>query len=442
VSDAASAERPGSGSRRLLALAALLYLGLRGALLFTPGYDGDMRWYRGWALAAVRHGVTAVYRESHMDYPPLYAYVLAPLGHAYVALVPSELERRPRGDLRVWTALVKLPPLVADIAIAALLFAVARRRAEPSPAWRAALPAAYLLNPAVVFDTGYWGQPDSIHAFFVLASLLLVSGPAWALAWPALALGALMKPLAAPFAPLLLAAGLVRQGLRRTLLGLGLGLATAVLVFAPFLLAGEGPAVAARVLGDLDILPFTSVNAHNLWWALGPWREARAPLLGPLTATRLGLLLFAGTYGAILVRGRALWREDSGEDLVPALGAAVAASFFMLATHMHENHLFQVLPLLVVLLPRGRAFGWLYALVSLAVLANLVLHDPLIPGRWPFTLGGETALVRSSHSRSFFEAELLAVRAAVAFNLALFPLALHTLLRGGPSQAPLARTGD
>jgi Gpi18-like mannosyltransferase len=420
--------------RVLLALSLLAYLGLRGALLFVPGYEDDLKAYRRWALSAARHGIASVYRESDMDYPPLYAYVLAPLGRAYLALVPSELARRPRGDMSVWTPLAKLPPLAFDLLTAALLALIVRRELGPGSGFVVGVPAAYLLNPAVVFDTGVWGHPDSIHSFFVLAAFACVGSRLWLLSWPALALATMMKPLGAPFAPLLLAAGLWRDGWRRSFVGLVAGTATAALLFAPFLAAGEGRAVLERIAGDIDRMPFTSVNAHNLWWALGPWRAAEDPLLGPLTATQMGLLLFAAVYALVLRRLGA--RMAPGTDTQELLGLAslVAVSFFMLATHMHENHLFAALPLFSPLLTRGPRQAWLFAALSLGVLANLMLHDQAIPGGWPFTLGGETTVPRPSHGRVFFAAELAAVRLAVAFNLAVFAALLATLR--GPTAAP------
>jgi hypothetical protein len=411
-----------------LALGLLAYLALRGSLLFVPGYEDDLKAYRRWAVTAARHGIASVYAESDMDYPPLYAYVLAPLGRAYVALVPSEQARRPQGDMSVWTALAKLPPLAFDLLTAGLLALIARRELGPASGFVVGVPAAYLLDPAVVFDTGVWGHPDSIHSFFLLAAFACVGNRCWPLSWPALALATLMKPLAAPFAPLLLAAGVWRDGWRRTLLGILAGVGT------PFLANGQGRVVLERIMGDIDRMPFTSVNAHNVWWAIGPWRAAEDPLLGPLTATHVGLLLFGAVYLAVLRRLGSGVQGASGSTDLLGLAGLVAVAFFMLSTHMHENHLFAALPLLAPLVTRGRRERWIFAAISAALLANLVLHDPTIPGTWPFTLGGETTVPRPSHGRVFYAAEILAVRVAVAFNLALFAAVLATL--GAPWTRP------
>jgi len=418
----------------------VLYLVLRGVMLAQPGYQDDLKAYRRWAVAAAEQGLSHVYSASDMDYPPLYAYVLLPLGKAYQALSPGALAPR-GGDLRVWTALAKLPPLAFDLAIAALLFQIgarAERRDEVAGGegpWRWLLPGAYLANPAVVFDTGYWGHPDSVHSFFVLAAMSLAVSGRGALAFAALSAGTLMKPLAAPFFPLLAALVLFRSGPAGLLRGAAAAALVTLLVFLPFLLGGEAASVVQRVLLDLDAMPYTAVNAHNVWGALGGWRAASAPLVGPFSATHVGLVLFGALTVGLLVLARRLRSREGGIDEQHAcvLAAAVGFGFFMFSTHMHENHLFVALPLLAAALPAGRAWRRLFVALTLAVLLNLALHDPELPGRWPFTLGGTTGVARLSHGRMFYAGELLAVRAATAFNLAVFAVFLWALARLGRS---------
>jgi hypothetical protein len=206
-------------------------------------------------------------------------------------------------------------------------------------------------------------------------------------------------------------------------------------VFLPFLAAGEAAFVLQRVVLDIDAMPYSAVNAHNLWGALGGWRPAEAPLLGPVTATDVGLALFGAAYLWLLLLA---FRLRSRDGAVPEEGAAILAtavgfSFFMLNTHMHENHLFMALPLLALALPAGSVWQRLFVAVSLGVLLNLVLHDQAVPGRWPFTLGGATAVPRPSHGRTYFAAELWAVRGAIAFNLATYAAFLLALARKPPS---------
>jgi uncharacterized membrane protein len=304
------------------------------------------------------------------------------------------------------------------------------------------LPGAYLANPAVVFDTGYWGHPDSIHSFFVLLAFVLAARRRGTLAFTSLTLGTLMKPLGAPFFPLLAAIVFWDAGVAGVLSGAGAAALTTFVTFLPFVWQGDVSFVAGRVIGDLDRMPYTTVNAHNLWGLLGGWRNAEEPFLGPLTASQIGLTLFGLAYLALLATARR-WRFEQGgidSTRAAALAACLATAFFLLATHMHENHLFVALPLLAAALPampRQRGF---FVLLSLVVLMNLVLHDPGIASSWPLNLGGDTGVARLSFGRNFFGVELSAVRAANLASVAVLFGFLVNLIRCVPpplaSEAP------
>src|SRR5215471_17061459 len=111
--------------RPVVALATGLLLA-RIALLFTPGYGPDLLSYESWALQAGVHGVHTVYdppeasgvlrtESVRFDYPPVYAYLLAPIGAAYGRAEPGIVENY-KGT-QALGALVKLPPLMFDLLI-------------------------------------------------------------------------------------------------------------------------------------------------------------------------------------------------------------------------------------------------------------------------------------------------------------------------------------
>lgn len=456
------------------------YLILRWALLFHPGYVADVNAYKRWALRAAQSGIAQIYQTSDMDYPPLYAWILYPLGKAAQAIDPEGSAAM--RDARHLTFLVKLPPLLFDLALGWLLWRLGRHTARlrpKGPPWGAILPAAYLLHPAVVFDTAYWGQPDSIHSVFVLAAFLALGmpeifqrpaqegtpsriprtdGPAapgvttatdrpspagapkrpvvWP-AWVLLSLATLMKPLGAPFFPLLLVLSLWWRGLRATLVGIAAAAATTLAVFFPFVLAGQLGAAIHRVVGDVQLMPNTSSNAHNLWWIYGAWKPAGRAVLGPLTLTHVGLLLFLLVFAALIHR---IWRlhghherPTPAQGLLLALGISLA--FFQLSTHLHENHMFLAIPLSLALLPLApsgdRSLRWLAAGLGLGLLINLALHDLVLPRRFPFTLGGSSGVMNLHLKRPFFVAELVVIWIGTLLNVGLFAWYLWKTLRPG-----------
>jgi len=199
--------------------------------------------------------------------------------------------------------------------------------------------------------------------------------PEWAFA--AIAVAALVKPFAYPLAPLIVVETLRRFGLRRTLVCVSAAAAVASTAFLPFLGSGHAAKALRTLVTQVDEMPYISVNAHNLWWLVGrgvPWTEAHAPVLGILSGTTLALLLFGGLYLAVLVL---LVRSREPRSLYVA-GATVAFGFFVLSTHMHENHLFYALPLLALLGAESRPVRILLLILTATMLANMTLHDPFL----------------------------------------------------------------
>ncbi|MCA9729335.1 MAG: DUF2029 domain-containing protein, partial [Candidatus Eisenbacteria bacterium] len=233
--------------------ALVSYLVLRWILAVQPGYVFDVQAYKRWALYAGRFGLAQVYQASDMDYPPFYAYILYPLGRLYGLISPEALEHH--SDTGILTFLIKLPPLAFDLGVAALMYYTARRVAgswgrDDGRKWGLIAAGLYLLNPTVLFDTGFWGQPDCIHSFFVLAAFLsLFHRRAW-VPWALLTLAVMMKPLAIPYFPLLAVLSLIRHGFLRTIAGGVAALAVATLAFSPFILTGQIGFTLQRVFGD------------------------------------------------------------------------------------------------------------------------------------------------------------------------------------------------
>jgi hypothetical protein len=376
------------------------------------------------------------------DYPPLYAYLLAPVGRLYATVAPSAtrsfVETRVFGDSAFLSLLVKLPPLLFDALIALLLGRLAWRHGLwPGRSGRGWWPALlYLLLPPVLFNSGYWGQPDAVHAFGLLLALtwILSGKPHWG--WVAAALACLMKPLAAPFLPLLALATLVRSGWRGVLLGALSALGAAFLVYLPFLATGRGGLALHRLFHDVGLMAFTSSNAHNLWWLIGPWKPSNRPWLGPLTPDALGLGAFGALGAVVLARLWALERARHGGR--PPIGrgpapldtqqhwfwgaAAIAFGFFLFATHMHENHLFTVLPFLVLLAGTERGRLRLALAAALVAFLNMAIHDWHLAQQVWSKIGGASGYYHVDFRRPLSNLEYGVANLNAAATVALFVL--------------------
>ncbi|MBV8489616.1 MAG: hypothetical protein JO199_03725, partial [Candidatus Eremiobacteraeota bacterium] len=156
-----------SRSAGVWALPALLFVGLLVRLIFIPsqGYINDVNTFEAWALSLAHDGFAKFYTNGQFaDYPPGYLYVLAPVGWLWNLLAHMGID----SDF-VHKTLVKMPAILADLGIGALLYGIARRFASRGLALGTA--ALYVLNPAIVFDSAWWGQIDSVAGLFALLAI-------------------------------------------------------------------------------------------------------------------------------------------------------------------------------------------------------------------------------------------------------------------------------
>jgi hypothetical protein len=341
-------------------LAAVLQL----ALAALPDTMGDLLFYRLWARNLAHGGLAEAYWPTSsgfnppVDYPPVFPYLLRGLA----AVLPASV----LANDRLLDFAIRVPLVAANLGLGAL---IARE------GWKAA--ALFLFNPAVLFHTCYWGQTDALWTLLVLASLSMLarSRAGWSCALVAAA--ALAKPLAYPYAALVAAAVVLRNPPRQIARAAAAAAVTVAVLLAPFAaLHRLGPLLRALAF-QIDAMPYATVNAHNLWWLLGaglPWRDARSAWIGPLAPETVGTVLFVAFFALSLLRLR---RSQDARALRLAC-AGLALAFFVLCTHMHENHLFPFLPLVASLGLEDRRLRLAYALVSATFLANMALHDPYL----------------------------------------------------------------
>jgi len=362
-------------------LVLLLSGSIQLALASVPDTMGDALQYRLWTRTMAREGLAEAYwprpttaaltsyAPPPVDYPPLLPYVLWMVGHGLAQISPQAL-----ASDRLLDFLIRLPLCAANLLLALLVYGEARRVAGASTAF---LPGLVALNPALIFDTAYWGQADALCAVLVVAAAVaLVRGrPEWSLA--AVTAAVLVKPLAWPFAPLLLLETVKRFGPRRAARAGAGAVVLIVVALLPFVALGRLVDAVRAFAGHLDAMPYLSVNAHNLWWLVGrglPWTEASTPALGPLSWRALSLVLFGVFYVLTLLW---LWRSSEPHSLYVA-AASAALGFFNLATHMHENHLFYAVPLLALAGLRAKRVQLVLVVVTATFLVNMLAHDPFL----------------------------------------------------------------
>ncbi|MGH2475158.1 MAG: phospholipid carrier-dependent glycosyltransferase, partial [Candidatus Limnocylindrales bacterium] len=390
-------------------------------LLPGSGFEGDLASFRFWAFWLGQHGPADFYAQDFFhDYTPGYLYVLWLVGAVGNALGGI-------GDL------VKVPPILADLAVGYLVWSMVR---ELGGRDRLALvgAAVVMVNPVFWFDNVVWGQVDSVGVVFLLLGLrsLWRDQPERAAIFTVIA--AIVKPQLGILVPLVAvvtirralwpvdrgdapaAAGReARTGhpLRIVTTGVA-GFLTAVVLCVPFGLsvldlATTPPFFTSGLIDQIVIAgggyPYLTVNAYNVW-ALVP-SDLGISLAGSgqwvcdaaVTAARCGagIAVFgvvpavAVGAGLLLVAiGAVLWvaaRRPDRLTLLVAL-AVIALAFFALPTRVHERYGFPFFSIGAILFAFSARWRVAYVVLSIATLANMyvvltTLYPPADPSLSP-----------------------------------------------------------
>ncbi|HYR23000.1 MAG TPA: hypothetical protein VEP30_08790 [Chthoniobacterales bacterium] len=337
------------------------------------GKQGDIATYIALAWKTVSYGIHSAYLQVNgsppSDNPPVLLYPFWFLGWLYEQLISPLFGRTRLGDPDMLRFMLRLPGLAADLLAGALIFRVLRQRGSISFNAAVFAAGAYLFNPALIFDSAYWGQTAAIHSLFMLLSVIATDRRCYDWAGAALAAAILTKPQAIAIAPLILLLAIRERGALR--LVAGAAVATA-LITAPFILAGSGASVVAEYAQTTQYHPFVAPNAHNLWWFVTGGRgwQRDTNFIGPMSFRTAGLLIFtAATLLSLIL----VWRDRQSLFLVAAYQTL---AFFMLNTQIHENHLLAMFAPLVIACVLDRQVWWFYGAFALTSVANMTLHDP------------------------------------------------------------------
>ncbi len=387
------APRAALGARRwrlallVFALAALV------RLVFDTGrgYEGDVAIYMSLAWKTVSYGIHMAYvtigEVPPPNTPPFLLYPFALIGWLYRELFSPSFPPTWIADPALLRFLMRWPALLADLLAGALILR-ATYRADDRHWW---LPAAlYLFNPALIFDSAYWGQTAAIHSLWMLLAVIAMTRGKAGWAGALLALAVTTKPQALAIAPPLALMAWRERGLARFVLaGAAAWLATVV----PFLIGGTLDGVIAQYAQTAQYHPYLSVNAHNLWWLVtgGQGWQPDGNVLAGVPYRVWGFALFGlATVLSLAV----VWRERAALDLAAAYQSL---AFFMLLTQIHENHALTLFAPLALACagdvaelrapprlsvsgtkPLTSASWWLYGALALTALANMALHDPAL----------------------------------------------------------------
>ncbi|MEO5705125.1 MAG: phospholipid carrier-dependent glycosyltransferase [Candidatus Limnocylindrales bacterium] len=407
----------------------LLALGLTFRLIIAyllpgSGFKVDLGSFGFWATNLATEGLHGFYdRPFFHDYTPGYLYVLWLVGGV------AEFFGGGVGDL------IKIPPILADLAIGYLVWSMTKELGGSERAARIGALIA-IFNPVSWFDSVVWGQVDSVGVVFLLLSLreLWRDRPERSAILATVA--ALIKPQLGILIPIVAIVVIRRafwprggfgndedpeprgwttaweervRGPIRVITTGAAGLLTAILVSFPFGLSFPG--LVAQIFKTAAGYPYLSVNAFNPWALViqttADGREESIALSrswvcdSTITAAPPGELrigdwvlwnwpastqtcepgFFVGAFPAALVGAAlfviaaaiVLWLVARRPDRVTTLvGLTVLAiAFFVLPTRVHERYLFPLVAVGAILAAVSWRWRFAYVVSAAATFANM-----------------------------------------------------------------------
>ncbi len=410
------------------AIGTLLVAGLALRLIIAyllpgSGFKIDLGAFEYWAHNLAQQGPAGFYQRGFFaDYTPGYLYVLWLVG-----LADELLNRVGIQQIGPWTFtdLIKLPSVLADLAIGWLIYrlvldlGVSKRRALAGAAF-------FLFSPISWLDSTVWGQVDAFGVVFlllglrelwrdhpersaILATVAAVIKPQLGILVPIVAAVLIRRYLFAPsgdepsrwqraggaggLAGSLREWGARERGPIRIVTSVAAGLATAVLLSLPFRMSIIDLAIqVARTAGGY---PYLTVNAYNPWALLtrngdglavnGQWiRDASGPnpgdtgfAFGPVPAVLVGSALL---FAAVLAVGWLVSRRPDRLTILVGL-SVLAVAFFVLPTRVHERYMFPFFALGAILAAVSSRWRIAYAVLSVVNFLNTyVVLTTLYPG--------------------------------------------------------------
>lgn len=280
-------------------------------LLFSPGFEADISFWKSWGLATYDKGIIEGLKVSNNNYPTPFAYTLGSMVAIYSVFAdPHNFAEFWNSNNLLFLVISKLYPVLADIGIAALILLIgknAKKLGFPVISYTffgipfySLLSVFYLLNPISLIDGAWWGQVDSLGVLLFLCSFLLALSRRPFLAGLLFMIAMMTKLQNMIYGPVYFLFLWQSLGYR----GLILGIAGAVTAFfglnIEFVLTNNMDRVLASLTENYDYFPWMSLMAFNLWWIVsggaGMQMSDKITILGLLNAKTVGLVLFSSFY--------------------------------------------------------------------------------------------------------------------------------------------------
>ena len=321
------------------------------------GHNTDMSCFIGWSNAVFENGFGKFYTlDMFHDYPP---------GYMYVLYIVGAIEKLFGFSDGAQYALVKLPAIVCDILAGVLIYKVAKKKF--SDGLSTVFASLYLFNPAPIVNCSLWGQVDSVYTLFILLMIYFISEKKMIYSYFMFAICIFIKPQAFIFTPILIF-GIIENvfikdfSKEKLLKNLGFGVSAIILMVVLALPFGISN-VIDQYTTTMASYPYLTVNAFNLWGALGKNWEGLSSF-----TTVIGYVFLI----AIVAYSVYVFFKSKNNAKYYFVGALLAFMTYMLSTKMHDRYAFPAMGLLLLAFVSVTDFKnfIMYALVTLSQFFN------------------------------------------------------------------------
>lgn len=343
----------------------------------------DLNTFVGWGKKLSKVGFADFYATYWCDYMPGYLYILWLLNkiQSVFTTIPKEI-------------LFKLPANIADLILALIIFYNLKKFFPFKKA--VFFSTLFFLNPAILGNSTFWGQIDSLHALpIVVSALFALKGKSF-LSGMFFAIAFFIKPQSLVVLPLMLLANLLpyldqKFVFKTTLKNFSKFIVSIIIVSAsilfPFIYKSLNsigdifiqPLIFTfeRFFGSYDQYKYASLNAFNFWGIFANWKSDQTILFG-LKLKTWGTLVFSVLYSIVFLfyikirRGIKVSDHKKNYSLLFLVLSTIFLITFLFLTRVHERHLMTCIVMFSFMAALSQKYLFKYFVVSTVYTLNLV----------------------------------------------------------------------
>ncbi len=299
---------------------------------FFKGHETDMSCFNAWSQMLKNDGFAAFYVSgAFTDYPPGYMYILYVLGFIKDIFGANTISTY---------VILKLPAIISDILLGLCAYKLCEKYGWERLKYL--IFSFFAFNPATILNSAIWGQVDSVFTLFVVLMLFALTEGKMILSYFLFGIAIFIKPQALFYAPVLFFGILDNVILtdfswkkfnKNLLAGLA-AIGFVVLLALPFGVDN----VISQYIATLGSYNYATVNAYNLWAALGMnW----SPVTTGISAVGYISIIL------IVIASYFLFFAKKEKNRYFLVSAFICFGVFMLSVKMHERYAFPVMALLL-----------------------------------------------------------------------------------------------